>query len=91
MAQPPSKPPPAPLPVRPAGGAPSGSDPRPRAQISYEGEDEFSLMSLEPRRRSREAVDLEPVEPGVKKEVKVDDLKAKGGGMLGFIRKIFDR
>lgn len=76
---------------RPAGSAPSGNDPRPRAQISYEGEDEFSLMSLEPTRRKKEEVDLEPIEPGVKKDVKVDDLKPKGGALLGFIRKIFDR
>ena len=84
-------PPKGPLGNRPAGGAPSGNDPRPRAQISYEGEDEFSMMSLDPNRRTKEAVDLEPVEPGVKKEVKVSDLKPKGGALLGFIRKIFDR
>jgi hypothetical protein len=77
---------------RPAGSAPSSAaDPRPRAQISYEGEDEFSLMSLEPTRRKREEVDLEPIEPGVRKEVKVNDLKPKGGVLAGFIKKIFDR
>lgn len=86
-----NSPPKGPLGNRPAGSAPSGADPRPRAQISYEGEDEFSLMSLDPIRREKEAVDMEPIEPGVKKEVKVDDMKPKGGALLGFIRKIFDR
>ena len=55
-----NSPPKGPLGNRPVGGTPSGDDPRPRAQISYEGEDEFSLMSLAPNRRDKEAVDLEP-------------------------------
>jgi hypothetical protein len=88
MSNPPPK---GPLGNRPVGSAPSGTDARPRAQISYEGEDEFSLISLEPTRRAKEAVDLEPIEPGVKKEVQVSDLKPKSGALLGFIRKIFDR
>jgi hypothetical protein len=79
-----------PLGNRPAGGAPSGADPRPRAQISYEGEDEFSLMSLDPNRREKEAIDMAPIEPGVKKEIKPTDQKPSGA-ILGFIKKIFDR
>lgn len=49
-------------------------------------------MSLDPDRRTKKGtIDLEPTNPGEKKQVKVDDLKPKSSGMLGFIRKIFDR
>lgn len=80
------------VPTKPAGSAPSSpTDPRPRAQVSYEGEDEFSTMSLDPTRRARVAVELEPSNPGERKAVHVDDLKSKGGGLVGFIKRIFDK
>ena len=73
---------------KPTGSAP-GADGRPRAQVSYEGEDEFSAMSLDPSRRRKDAVDLEPVGPGQRKEVHIDELKPKRRGAIGFFRKIF--
>ncbi len=82
MAAPPSK---------PTGSAPSAVGDRPRAQISYEGEDEFSSMSLDPERRKKAAVDLEPSNPGQRKEIKVDDLKPKKSSLLGFVKSIFER
>ena len=73
---------------KPTGSAP-GSDGRPRAQVSYEGEDEFSAMSLDPSRRRKMAVDLEPSSPGTRSQVQVDSLKPKKRGMVDFFRKIF--
>lgn len=70
------------------------SDGRPRAQVSYEGEDEFSTMSLNPERKNvmRSQNKLKPVEPGGKQEVKVNELKATNDqGKLSFLRKIFSR
>jgi hypothetical protein len=59
--------------------------------VSYEGEDEFSTMSLDPTRRARAAVELEPSNPGEKKAVHVDDLKPKAGGFVGLLKRIFDK
>ena len=66
-----------------AGKLPSGSSPslpgaRPRAQVSYEGEDEFSAMSLDPNRKQqlKDKQQLAPKAPGEKDQVKVDELKA---------------
>ena len=78
-------------PSKPSGSAPSGSGDRPRAQISYEGEDEFSTLSLDPERRRRAVVDLEPSSPGAQKEITVDDLKPKKRTLLGFVKAIFDK
>lgn len=72
-------------------GSSSGRDGRPRAQISYEGEDEFSLMSLDPARRRREAVDLGPNSAGARREVFIDELKPKKRGLINFLRKIFPK
>jgi hypothetical protein len=75
---------------KPTGSAP-GADGRPRAQVSYEGEDEFSAMSLDPSRRRKAAVEIEPSSPGSRPEVHVDELKPRKRGMIGFLRKIFDK
>lgn len=80
-----------------AGKLPSGSSPslpgaRPRAQVSYEGEDEFSAMSLDPKRKQqlKEKEQLAPAGPGENKQVKVDELKATNDqGIVGLFRKIF--
>jgi hypothetical protein len=59
--------------------------------VSYEGEDEFSAMSLDPSRRRKAAVEIEPSSPGSRPEVHVDELKPRKRGMIGFLRKIFDK
>ena len=67
-------------------------DPRPRAQVSYEGEDEFSTMSLDPKRAeaARSQQKLQPNAPGERSEMKVDQLKATNDkGLFGVLRKIF--
>ncbi len=82
-----------------AGKLPSGSSPslpgaRPRAQVSYEGEDEFSAMSLDPNRKKqlKDKQQLAPKGPGEKDQVKVDQLKATNDqGIVGLFRKIFAR
>ena len=80
-----------------AGKLPSGSSPslpgaRPRAQVSYEGEDEFSAMSLDPNRKKqiKDKQQLAPKAPGEKDNVKVDELKSTNDqGIVGLFRKIF--
>jgi hypothetical protein len=74
---------------KPSGSASSAAGDRPRAQISYEGEDEFSAMSLDPERRKKPAVDLEPTNPGGQKGLKVDEMKPKKPTLLGFWKSIF--
>ena len=61
-----------------AGKLPSGSSPslpgaRPRAQVSYEGEDEFSAMSLDPNRKQqlKDKQQLAPKAPGEKDQIRV--------------------
>lgn len=80
-------------PKQPTGStASSPSDPRPRAQISYEGEDEFSTMSLDPSRKEANASQqkLAPVSAGEKAEVQIDKLKATNEQTLvSFFRRIF--
>ncbi len=76
------------------GSSSSGpADPRPRAQVSYEGEDEFSTMSLDPARREvvRDEERLSPSSPGTRPSLKVDKLKPTNdaSGVVGFLRKIF--
>ena len=80
-----------------AGKMPSGSSPslpgaRPRAQISYEGEDEFSTMSLDPERKAalKEKQQLAPPAPGEREQVKVDELKpTNDNGIVSLLRRIF--
>ena len=48
-------------------------------------------MSLDPERRRKPTLDIEPSNPGASKEVKVDDLKPKKSTLLGFVKAIFDR
>jgi hypothetical protein len=80
-----------------AGKLPSGSSSslpgsRPRAQVSYEGEDEFSTMSLDPERKAqlKTKQQLAPAAPGEREQVKVDELKPMNDqGIVGLFRKIF--
>lgn len=82
-----------------AGKLPSGSSAsevggRPRAQVSYEGEDEFSAMSLDPNRKKqlKDKQQIAPSAPGEKEQVKVDELKATNDqGIVGLFRKIFSK
>jgi hypothetical protein len=80
-------------PKLPSGSSASAPGGRPRAQISYEGEDEFSAMSLDPQRRntSKSKSQLAPAAPGQRDQVKVDELKSTNDqqGVIGFLRKIF--
>jgi hypothetical protein len=81
-----------PDPKLPIGSAASLPGDRPRAQVAYEGDDEFSAMSLDPQRRQalKKKENLVPHTPGAKREVKVDELKATNDqGVMGFLRKIF--
>ena len=76
----------------PSGSAPSLPGSRPRAQVSYEGEDEFSAMSLDPNRKQqlKDKQQLDPKAPGERENVKVDELKAiNDQGIVGLFRKIF--
>lgn len=76
----------------PSGSSSSDLGGRPRAQVAYEGEDEFSTMSLDPKRKEqvKDQARLSPARPGEKTEVKVDQLKpVNEQGVLGFFRKIF--
>ncbi|GMU58441.1 MAG: hypothetical protein AMXMBFR34_02040 [Myxococcaceae bacterium] len=73
-------------------GSATGQDGRPRAQVAYEGEDEFSTMSLDPERKRvlKKKETLEPSAPGEKQHVKVNELKPMNDqGVVGFLRKIF--
>lgn len=80
-------------PKLPSGSSSSAPGGRPRAQISYEGEDEFSTMSLEPERRhtARSRARLAPSAPGQREQIKIDELKSTNDqhGVIGFLRKIF--
>ena len=78
-------------PSKPSGSTASKTGDRPRAQISYEGEDEFSLMSLNPERRQKPTLDIEPSPPGASKEVKIDDLKPRKSSLFGFVKAIFEK
>ena len=76
----------------PSGSTPSLPGARPRAQVSYEGEDEFSAMSLDParKRQLKEKQQLAPAGPGEKEEMKVNQLKPTNDqGIVGLFRKIF--
>lgn len=76
----------------PSGSSPSLPGARPRAQVSYEGEDEFSSMSLDPTRKQqlKKKQELQPTGPGEREQVKVDELKPMNEqGIVGLFRKIF--
>lgn len=76
----------------PSGSSPSLPGARPRAQVSYEGEDEFSAMSLDPTRKAqlKKKQELQPPAPGEREQVKVDELKPMNEqGIIGLFRKIF--
>lgn len=79
-------------PKLPIGSGSSAPGDRPRAQVAYEGEDEFSAMSLDPGRKQalKKKENLEPAAPGQKEQVKVNELKPMNDqGVVGFLRKIF--
>ncbi len=77
----------------PSGSSPSLPGARPRAQVSYEGEDEFSAMSLDPTRKAQLKTkdQLTPSAPGEKEQqMKVNELKSTNDqGIVGLFRKIF--
>jgi hypothetical protein len=77
----------------PNGSLPSSpEDPRSRAQISYEGEDEFSAMSLDPARKKMERGQqrLTPANPGERLEPQVNELKPTNDqGFVARLRRIF--
>ena len=78
----------------PSGSSASGTGGRPRAQGSYEGEDEFSAMSLDPSRKDqlKKTKELAPTAPGEREQVKVDELKPTNDqGIVGLFRKIFSK
>lgn len=78
----------------PSGSSPSLPGARPRAQVSYEGEDEFSTMSLDPSRKNqlKKKQELTPANPGEREQVKVDELKPMNEqGIVGLFRKIFPK
>jgi hypothetical protein len=73
----------------PQGSSASQPGGRPRAQVSYEGDDEFSAMSLDPSRKKalKEKAALAPDE---KNKATVDELKPTNDqGIVGLFRKIF--
>lgn len=76
-------------PVKPTGNAASQPGGKPRAQVAYEGDDEFSTMSLDPTRRRKATVELEPLEPGVNAETYEKPAEAKG--FFGLVRKLFSK
>jgi hypothetical protein len=79
-------------PKLPSGSSSSGPGGRPRAQVAYEGEDEFSMMSLEPSRKKalKDRSSLSPDGPGRPEPMRIDELKATNEqGFLGLLRRIF--
>lgn len=73
-------------------GSSAGEDGRLRAQAAYEGDDQFSVMSLSNSRRKKGKISLEPEAPGESKEVHIDELPAtRKSGVVHFFRKIFEK
>lgn len=65
-------------------------DARPRAQVAYEGDDEFSILSLTDERRQKPTVALQAEHRGAKAPPRADpELKRKSGSAWKFVRKIF--
>lgn len=74
----------------PQGSASSQPGGRPRAQVSYEGDDEFSTMSLDPSRKKQLKTKAALVAPDANEKATVDELKATNDqGIVGLFRKIF--
>ena len=48
-------------------------------------------MSLDPERRRKPTLDIEPSAPGATREVKIDDLKPKKSSLFGFVKAIFEK
>jgi hypothetical protein len=68
----------------------SPTDARPRAQVAYEGDDEFSVFSVEPERQEALEKHAKLHRPGTSDKVVVDELKSvTDGGFFGRFRKIF--
>lgn len=75
----------------PSGSAAAGIDGRARAQVAYEGADEFSAFSLDPRRKSQ-LKQKRALVPDFKEAARVDELKHMNDqGVTSFFRKIFAR
>ena len=63
-------------------------DPRPRAQVAYEGDDEFSVMSTKSGKR-KPTVELAPVTPPAAEDPTTEPEGASKTTAWHFIRKIF--
>ncbi|MBX7101341.1 MAG: hypothetical protein K1X89_26725 [Myxococcaceae bacterium] len=74
----------------PAGHAASEPGGKLRAQVAYEGDDEFSMMSLAPVRRQKQKVELTALEPGVSTKEEYEEAP-KDKGVFGLVRKFFGR
>ncbi len=73
----------------PAGSSPSSPGEKPRAQVSYEGADEFSAMSLDPRRK-KQLKTQEKLITNEKEKPQPDELKrVNDQGVVTLFRKIF--
>lgn len=73
----------------PQGSAASQPGGRPRAQVSYEGDDEFSAMSLDPSRK-KQLKEKAALDPDRTTKATVDELKPTNDqGIVGLFRKIF--
>lgn len=81
-----------PMPVKlPTGSAVSGTHGRVRAQIAYEGADEFSAFSLDPRRKVQ-LKQKRALVPDFTEAARVDELKrVNDQSVASFFRKIFAR
>ncbi|MHB8873398.1 MAG: hypothetical protein ACYC8T_06895 [Myxococcaceae bacterium] len=75
----------------PAPSAPAApADSRPRAQVAYEGDDEFSVMSSKAGARRKPTVELRPASPGQTATLGSEDNEGAGKNKAWhFIRKIF--
>ncbi|MFZ5471165.1 MAG: hypothetical protein ACOZIN_17220, partial [Myxococcota bacterium] len=76
---------------KPSAFKPPAPAPRPRAQVAYEGDDAFSLMSTdESVRAQKKKVELKPGDPGYRPPAPVpSDQQPKGNSAWQFFRKIF--
>lgn len=75
----------------PSGSAAAGIDGRVRAQVAYEGADEFSAFSLDPRRK-RQLQQQRALVPDFTEKATVAPLKRMNEqGATSFFRRIFAR
>ncbi len=73
----------------PQGSSASQPGGRPRAQVSYEGDDEFSAMSLDPSRK-KQLKEKAAIAPDTNTKATIDELKPTNDqGIVGLFRKIF--